>query len=189
MKNAIILHGSTDKEEYYSTKHPSMSNSHWIPWLQKRLLVADIPTATPEVPQCYELDYEMWRREFERYDITPETILVGHSCGGGFLVRWLSENIERKVGKVILVAPWINPLKEEKGTMFDFEMDVTLVSRTQGITLFSSDDDMASVQISIKYILEAIAGITLVEFHKYGHFSIGDMGTDAFPELLDHVLL
>lgn len=189
MKNAIILHGSTDKEEYYSCKHPSMSNSHWIPWLQKRLLVADIPTATPEIPQCFELDYEMWKREFERYDITPETLLVGHSCGGGFIVRWLSENTERKVGKVVLVAPWINPLNEKDGDMFYFKMDTSLASRTQGITLFSSDDDMESVQISVKQILETISDITLVEFHEYGHFCMGDMHTDAFPELLDHILL
>lgn len=38
MKNAIILHGGPDKEEYYDPKARSMSNSHWIPWLQAQQL-------------------------------------------------------------------------------------------------------------------------------------------------------
>jgi alpha-beta hydrolase superfamily lysophospholipase len=42
------------------------------------------------------------RSEFERYDIFPETDLVGHSCGGGFFVRWLSKHLEVKVGNVVL---------------------------------------------------------------------------------------
>lgn len=38
MKNAIILHGGPARAEYYDPKMPSMSDSHWIPWLQAQLL-------------------------------------------------------------------------------------------------------------------------------------------------------
>lgn len=31
MKKAIIIHGACDKEEYFSDKYPSLSNSHWLP--------------------------------------------------------------------------------------------------------------------------------------------------------------
>lgn len=188
MKNAIILHGTTDEEEYYSTKYPSLSNSHWLPWLQKRLLIKGIPTATPEVPEAYNIDYTRWKREFERFDVTEETILVGHSCGGGFLVRWLSDNKGKKVNKVVLVAPWINPFKEKKGDLFDFVIDSGLVSRTKGVSIFSSNDDMESVQESITQIIETVQDISVVEFHNYGHFCLKNLGTDAFPELLEHIL-
>ena len=96
------------REEYYSSEYPASSNFQWIPWLQKQLLIKDIPTATPEMPHAYAPNYSVWKKEFERFDVTPESILVGHSCGGGFLVRWLSENKNIKVGKLILVAPWLN---------------------------------------------------------------------------------
>jgi hypothetical protein len=33
MKNAIILHGGPDKQEYYDPETPSQSNMHWLPWL------------------------------------------------------------------------------------------------------------------------------------------------------------
>lgn len=190
MKNAIILHGTCDKEEYYSSEYPSASNFHWLPWLAKQLLIKDIYAVTPEMPHGYTPNYAVWRQEFERFDITPETVLVGHSCGGCFLVRWLSENKDKKVGKVVLVAPWIDPnkTKGEDNDFFDFEMDTDLVSRTQGVTIFNSDDDMEAVHSSVKQIMETIQNIKLAEFENKGHFCLSDLGGEAFPELLEEIL-
>jgi len=190
MKNAIILHGTCDKEEYYSQEYPSASNFHWLPWLQKQLLIKDIEAVTPEMPHGYMPDYTVWKREFERFDILPETILVGHSCGGGFLVRWLSENKDKQVGKVVLVAPWLDPnkTKGKENDFFDFEMDTEIVSRTQSMTIFTSDDDMEAIHTSVNKIMDTIAGIKLVKFEGMGHFCLGDLGGEAFPELLAEVL-
>jgi hypothetical protein len=57
MKNAIILHGTCSKEEYYDPEHPSLSNSHWFPWLQKQLLRKDISAQTPEIPNAWRPTY------------------------------------------------------------------------------------------------------------------------------------
>lgn len=95
-RNAILVHGTCNKEEYYSEKYPTPSNSHWFPWLSKQLIILDIPTVAVEIPDSYMPDYSVWKREFERFNINSETILIGHSCGGGFLVRWLSENKNKK---------------------------------------------------------------------------------------------
>ena len=105
MKNAIILHGQPGKEEYYNPERPSMSNAHWIAWIQAQLLKNDIAAATPEVPFAFKPEWELWKQEVERFDINPDTILIGHSRGGEFWLRYLSENKDIRVGKVILVAP------------------------------------------------------------------------------------
>ncbi len=97
------------RDEYYDPKRASQSNEHWLPWLQRQLLLQDILAYTPEMPKSYDPDWPVWVREFERYDIGPETILVGHSCGAGFLVKYLSLHPELTVGKVVLVAPWMDP--------------------------------------------------------------------------------
>jgi len=189
MKNAIILHGMGLKEEYYSLEYPSGSNSHWFPWLQKNLLVEDILAVTPEMPHNYAPDYQVWSREFERYDITPETILVGHSCGGGFLIRWLSEHSDVKVGKVVLVAPWLDPAREDTTDFFDFEIDTDLVTRTKGITIFESDnDEVHGVAPSVELIREKISGTKHVIIKNHGHFCLSEMGTEEFPELLEEIL-
>lgn len=188
MKNAIIVHGMPDKEEYYSPEFPSASNFHWIPWLQKQLMIQDIKADTPEMPHAYAPVYEVWKREFERFDVTPETVLVGHSCGGGFLVRWLSEHTEVKVGKVVLVAPWLDPEAELHNGFFDFEIDAALVSRTKEFVIFNSTNDETSVQTSVAKIRAVILNHTYIEFQNYGHFCLGDLGTEKFPELLEEIV-
>ena len=169
------------------TKSPS--NDHWFPWLQKHLLIRGILTQTPEIPSPWKPEYPLWKKEFERYDVTPETILVGHSCGGGFLVRWLSET-KIKVGKLVLVAPWLDPFRDEgTGTFFDFSIDPKLTDRIDKITIFNSDDDHKSVHESVKMIRDKVNNIRYQEYHNYGHFCLNDLKTEKFPELLDEILM
>jgi predicted alpha/beta hydrolase family esterase len=188
MKTAILLHGKPSQEEYYSPDVPSLSNSHWFPWLQKQLLIHDIATQTPEIPNSWDPHYPTWSAELERYDITPETILVGHSCGGGFLVRWLSEHPEVRVGKVVLVAPWLDPDREDTTDFFDFTIDPTLADRTSGLTIFNSDNDYASIHKTVQILRDAIPDIAYREFHRYGHFTLTAMKTEPFPELRDELI-
>ena len=187
MKNAIIIHGTPGKEEYYSD-YPSASNAHWLPWLQNELLRKDIHAITPEMFQCFMPDYKHWSNEFEKHAITLETILVGHSCGGGFIARWLSEHPEVKVGKVVLVAPWFDPFDSRKNNFFDFSIDKDCSSRTKGVTVVHSDNDMEDVQVSVKRLMNETSGITFKEFNGFGHFCESDLGGQAFPELLEEVL-
>ena len=69
-----------------------MSNSHWIPWLQKELLKKGYLTQTPEILYAFNPTYERYLAEINRYQLDEETVLIGHSCGAGFLLRYLSEN-------------------------------------------------------------------------------------------------
>jgi predicted alpha/beta hydrolase family esterase len=189
MKNAVILHGLPTQDEYYSQKLPSMSNCHWLPWLQKQLMNHDIKADTPEVPKSYEHKWQDWVREVERFEIGPETLLVGHSCGGGFWIKYLSLNKNLKVGKVVLVAPWLDPDGDEAPGFFDgFEIDPELTKRTKGTTIFHSDNDMGNVHKSVAEIREKAGEINYREFHNYGHFCYQDMGTVEFPELLSECL-
>lgn len=188
MKNAIIVHGMPSKDDYYNSELPSMSNSHWVPWLQNMLLTSNIAAVTPEMPLAFAPDYAIWQREFERYDISEDTILVGHSCGGGFLVRWLSEHTDIQVGKVILVAPWIDPFREDTTDFFEFTIDKDLAARTKGLWIFNSDTDSKGVHSSVTTIRAGVSNVQYKEFHDYGHFVVNDMKTDVFPELLEVLL-
>jgi predicted alpha/beta hydrolase family esterase len=188
MKNAIILHGRPSKAEYYGEKFPSMSNAHWLPWLQAQLLKKDIIAVTPEVPFAFAPEWSRWVKEVNRFEIGPETILVGHSTGAGFWVRWLSDNPDAKVGKVVLIAPYLDVEKQEEPEFFDFTLDKNISSRTGGLTIFHSDNDQASVQSTTKLLRNELKDFKYVEFHNYGHFTIGSMKTPEFPELLEECL-
>jgi hypothetical protein len=105
------------------------------------------------------------------------------------LVRWLSENKDKRVGNVVLVAPWLDPDRQEgTGDFFEFTIDPNLAERAASITIFNSDDDEESVQKSVQIIRETIKDIKYKEFHHYGHFCLSDLKTEKFPELLDEIV-
>lgn len=187
MKNAIIIHGTCDEEEYFSDKYPSLSNSHWLPWLQKQLLINNIFTQTPEMLEAYSPDYEKWSREFARFEVNEESILIGHSCGGGFLLRWLSEN-KVKIRKLILVAPWLDPKREKTTSFFDFKIDENTKERIDEIHILVSNDDDEDILESVSIIKNNIPTARLHEFSNLRHFTYGHMKTDKFPELLNIVI-
>lgn len=188
MKTAIIIHGMPTKKDYFGSTGQSESNCHWLPWIQKQLIAKGILAQTPEMPEPYDPDYKKWCSVFERFDINEDTHLIGHSCGAGFIIRWLSEN-NIKVGKVVLVAPWINPNGTEETKMFDFNMDENLVEKTKGVTIFNSTDDGKEMQDSVTAIKNKIKSIKIRDFENYGHFCFRNMKTDAFPELLEEIIL
>lgn len=191
MRNAILVPGRPDKEEYYDPQYPTNSNNHWFPWLSKQLQIKDVFAVAIEPPRPWAPRYDAWKKEFEKFDITPETVLVGHSCGGGFLVRWLSENKDKRVGKVVLVAPWINPDDYEisdTADFFEFDIDPDFPSRTGGVTVFISSDDEPSVVKTVDILKSTVNGLTVREFTGKGHFTLRTLGTVEFPELLQEAL-
>jgi predicted alpha/beta hydrolase family esterase len=186
MNRAILLHGTCSEDEYFSDNYPSLSNSHWLPWLQKQLLMKDIIAQTPEMPYAYKPNYTKWKEEFERYPIDENTILVGHSCGGGFLVRWLSEN-KLNVGNVVLVAPWLDPKRNKTTDFFNFDIDPELYKRVKSLEIYLSNDDQDVID-SVDTLLKTIPEAQLHKFDEMGHFTYGEMGKHDFPELLESVL-
>ncbi len=183
MKTAIILHGMPEKDEYYEPNSPSQSNRHWFPWLQKQFILKDVLAQALEMPIPYAPVYEDWKEMFERMPIDENTTLVGHSLGGGFLVRWLSET-DTKVGKVILVAPWLDPTGEIK-PFFDFEINESIASKTEKFSVVYSSDDFDEVQESVKILKDKLQNVDWVEMENKGHFCTEDLGGPEFPELLD----
>lgn len=191
MQNAIIVHGKPGKEEYYDPQHPSASNSHWIPWLQNQLLIRDVFAVTPEMPLCFEPNYDVWRKEVERYEINNDTICVGHSRGAAFWLRFLSENKDKRAGGVILVAPstvQLDSHDSDDNNFLKFEIDTSLINRVEKLTIFYSDNDMQRITDSVKEIRLKLPNANYREFKDYGHFTFGSMKTIEFPELLEECL-
>ncbi len=184
MKQTIIIHGMPDKQEVLENIWPSPSNAHWIPWVQKQLTRKDIICQTPEMPRSYEPEYISWKKVFHQFAISSETVLIGHSCGGGFLLRYLSEHPEITPKQVILVAPWLDPEPHELTTnFFDFKIDEKLPERTRVDCMYSTDDD-AYILDSIEIIKNKLSEIHFHVFTDKGHFTEPDLESKEFPELL-----
>lgn len=187
MKNAIIIHGMPSEAEYHE-QGDKATQGHWMPWLKAQLETKGIETHLPEMPEPYAPDYEKWKAVFEQFPINEDTMLVGHSAGGGFLVKWLSEN-KVKVGKVVLVAPWVDPNHKWAHKMFtNLVIDENVAERTAGITEFISLDDDAEELETLRILKSKIKWLQVREFTDKGHFIEIHMHTKEFPELRDFLL-
>lgn len=191
MRNALLIHGWNTKDEFMDMRYETPSNQHWFPWLSKQLMIRGIHTVSLEMPNSYYPEYDVWVKELERFDITNETILVGHSCGAGFIVRYLSEHPELKVSQVVLVAPWLGygtdgrPFDE---TFFQFDINPNLAQQADDVVLLASTNDMSDVQRSVDEIRGKVREIRYIELENKGHFCKKDLGMDAFPELLEVII-
>lgn len=192
MKHVLLIHGLPNKDEVLGDVWPSPSNAHWFPWVQKQLTRQGILCQTLEMPRSYNPVYKEQERVLNQMEISEETTLVGHSCGGGFLIRYLSEHTDIKPKKVILVAPWLDLehyLKElnPESDYFDFTIDAHLAERTQLVCMYSTDDD-AFILNTVDTIKQEIPNVEYKVFSDKGHFTEPDLGTKEFPELLSEIL-
>ncbi|KKU10365.1 MAG: hypothetical protein UX61_C0014G0007 [Parcubacteria group bacterium GW2011_GWA2_46_7] len=91
------------------------------------------------MPNPWAPDYRAFRSEFEKYSVSENTTLVGHSCGCAFLVRWLGDSKQR-IKKLILVAPWKIPDSGDEGKkqFYEYPIDESIKDRVQEIVMFTA---------------------------------------------------
>tara|TARA_Y100000034_G_scaffold22119_1_gene25492 strand:+ start:627 stop:998 length:372 start_codon:yes stop_codon:yes gene_type:complete len=111
--NCIIVHGCPPSKERALNPEISTFNRHWLPWVKKELDKRGIKTEIPLMPDPWKPNYKSYKKVFEKYEVNENTILIGHSCGCAFLVRWLGET-KQKIHQLILVVPWKIPQEKKK---------------------------------------------------------------------------
>lgn len=188
MKQVIIIHGCPSDAEKAMNPETRTYDKHWIPWTKEKLTEKGIKVETPFMPEPWYPNYEKFKAEFEKYEVTEDTILIGHSCGCAFLVRWLGET-KKQVAKLILVAPWKIPDEGDEGRQkfYIYPIDETIKDRIQKIVMFTADDEEDDGKESLNIFHQSLGG-EIIELKMHGHYTMGDMGTTEFPELLEVIL-
>ena len=186
--NVIIVHGCPGDEERAKDSKRRTYDKHWIPWLRESLEERRFSVNVPLMPKPWAPNYGNWKKEFDKLVINADSILIGHSCGCAFLVRWLGET-KKKVKKLILVAPWKIPFRENRIDInfYGFKIDGAIKGRINEIITFTSNDEEDDGKRSVKIYNKSLGG-KVIELKNHGHFTEGDMGTIEFPELLEEVL-
>lgn len=186
--NCVIIHGCpSGPEEFININDPGSYPKHWIPYVKKGLIQMGIKTETPLMPNPWTPDYQAFKKEFEKYLVSENTILIGHSCGCAFLVRWLGES-KQKIKKLILVAPWKIPKENDpiREKFYLYPIDETIKSRVGEIVMFTADDETENGEKSLKLYHDILGG-KIIELKGRGHYILKHMGTEEFPELLEEV--
>lgn len=193
MKQVVLIHGGTDYGSYNEfishLKSVPVDVADFLPKKRWRNTIAErlgknYQVFTPEMPNKANAHYEEWKIWFEKMEpfIKDGVILIGHSLGGVFLPKYLSENVfPKKIKAVILVAP---PYDGEGVTppLADFQLKHPLEKLTEqcpNIYIFHGDDDpIVPYSHSQKY-LKALPTAKLTTIKGGGHLNIPE-----FPELV-----
>jgi len=141
----------------------------------------------PDMPNKINAKYLEWKIWFEKFIpyFEPEMILIGHSLGGTFLAKYLSENkFPKKIRAVFLVAAPFN-VESAKDSLADFILAEDLnkiAEQTKNIFLYySQDDPQVSFDNFKKYESKLKNSVSRI-FKNKGHFR-----QETFPELVEDI--
>jgi len=188
MRNCIIIHGCPSNKDKTIDPKTRTYDKHWIPWLTKELEKRDFSVNAPLMPTPWNAKYEEWKKIMDKINVNKKSILVGHSCGGAFLVRWLGET-KKRTKKLILVAPakMLESMPEKYFDFYNFETDLSITNRVNEIVIFVSDNEGEGIRKAVKRYSKEF-NIQPREIKGKGHFLLKHMGTEEFPELLSEII-
>lgn len=192
-QQVLIVHGGTTYPSYVSYIDSLESIQMDISKLTYRVDWKDTITADlgnkyevflPKMPDSTNARYNEWKIWFEKIIplLKDNLILVGHSLGGIFLAKYLSENIiKNKVKTVILVAAPFEDLELEKLSDFNLPKSLSkLKEQIEDITLFQSEDDPVVPAEHVGLYKAQLPAATIILLKNNGHFK-----QDHFPELVE----
>ncbi len=139
---------------------------------------------SPRMPMGDNADYELWKLWFEKImnKLNKPAILLGHSLGAMFLVKYFSENkLKNKMKALLLVsaAYCCEKIKHECGN-FNLVKDISaLTDIADNVVFFHSEDDPVVPYESFLEFKKLIPDAEFVSFSDKGHF----IGTE-FPEII-----
>ncbi len=191
-KQVIVLHGGRTFKTYREYKHSLLSRkltadnfkvkADWRSSLNQKL-GKHFEVFVPKMPNPNNAVYEEWKIWFERMHpfLHHNVILVGHSLGGIFLAKYLSETTyKKKIKAVILVAaPFEDCTDEPLGDFIIPKSMKKFSHQAKNIYIVHSKDDPIVPFTETKKYKKALLNATIISFHKKQHFN-----QEFFPEIV-----
>lgn len=136
------------------------------------------------MPNNRNAKYEEWKIWFEKTLklLDKKIILMGHSLGGIFLARYLSEYKTNKeiVATILVAAPFKNEFENEDLRRFALPKSLGLFSKqSRVIFLLHSKDDPVVPFSHVEYYKKQLPKAKIRVFNKNGHFKQAH-----FPEIV-----
>ncbi len=139
------------------------------------------------MPSPRNAKYSEWKIWFEKYFpyFLNGIILIGHSLGGIFLAKYLSENrLPKKINSIHLVAA---PFDEEdvNECLGDFKLPESLEKideQVNKIFLYHSKDDKVAPFIELEKYAKVLPKAEKIIFEDRNHFE-----QEEFPEIVEKI--
>jgi len=168
-----------DLNRYRSGKIEWKKNLH-------NILGSDYDVIIPEMPNRINAKYTEWQIWFEKFIplLESEVILIGHSMGGSFLAKYLSENeFPKKIKGLFLIAPPFKGDSEYPLSTFSLPADLNgLANQPEKIFLYQSQDDPVVPFTELEKYQKNLPNATVRIFTDRGHFMQPEL-----PEIIQDI--
>jgi predicted alpha/beta hydrolase family esterase len=198
-KQVIVIHGGETFEtyedylNYLKNRSVDFSSEKIITWKDNlgKNLGEDFQVVLPQMPNNKNAKYLEWKIWFERLIpfFEEEVVLLGHSLGGIFLAKYLSENdFPKKIKGLFLVAPpyEIDENYPKGDSLADFIIPKDfkrLLDSVDNIFLYHSTDDDTVPFSDLEKYKKALVGAKSRVFKDRGHI----WRPESFKELEDDI--
>lgn len=152
-KQIVVIHGGDtfENQEAYlnflknyeiDIERYKISKDDWKPDLRQKL-GSDYEVILPIMPNKTNARFEEWKIWFEKIIpfLNEEIILIGHSLGASFLVKYLSENNLPKKLKAVFLVSGVFDTDSDGYSLHSFSLPEKLDLQTENIYLYHSKDD------------------------------------------------
>ena len=182
MKNVILIHGFNGIPKIYE-------------WLKAKLEAQSVKVILPSFPPQEGVIYEDWARILDKYKeyINDNSIVVCHSIGNEFIIKYLAEKIlpiDTYIGLAGFAEKFHHEGKEalniavEKFLVNDEEKQKFISLSKKRYAIYSDDDHIVPFNALNAYPKEINAEPILIP--NIGHMGKRS-GMEQFPELLNLV--
>lgn len=194
-QQVVVIHGGdvfeSDDEWFQFLKEEkeprfeTMMNEDWKDTLQDDL-DGEYEVIIPSMPNKQNAQYEEWKIWFKKHipHLDDEITLIGHSLGGIFVAKYLSENKYPKQIKATFLVAAPFDMSDKGYTLADFALkdDLSLLHEQGGdIYLYHSKDDPVVPFADFEQYQEKLPHAQTRVFEGKEHFS-GEL-----PEIAEDV--
>jgi predicted alpha/beta hydrolase family esterase len=194
-KQIVVIHGGEtfrSYKEYMDYLKAMMvdlgrlKTKRWKENLQDDL-GQDFQVICPKMPNPLNAKYKEWKIMFEKFFpfLKNNVLLLGHSLGGIFLAKYLSENdFPKRIKAVFLISAPFDDKKSDY-SLADFKLPKNLQrfqKQAGKIFLYHSKDDKVVRFSDFKKYKNELSGAKTLELKNRGHFD-----QKKIPELLKDI--
>jgi len=192
-KQIVVIHGGDTFEKYekflsflknFQIDPDYFKKKGWKDTLQDKLW-EDFEVIAPNMPNKINAKYLEWKIWFEKYFqfLNEGIVFVGHSLGGTFLAKYLSENsFPKKIKALLLVAAPFDA-EDSDESLNDFALPASLAKITEQVDkiyLFHSKDDPVVPFEQVNKYKKALPNSEIIAFTDRQHFN-----QERFPEMFE----
>lgn len=194
-KQVFVIHGGNafnsyeEYIQYLKRKEVSLADLQYKDWKHDlaQKLGDEYEVISPRMPSGNNAKYAEWKIWFEKFIpfLNDGVLLVGHSLGGIFLAKYLSEeSFPKKIGGIFLVAAPFNTASQHPLADFVIGENLDKLSEQTGETyLYHSKDDAVVPFSNFEQYVQLLPEAKQHIFENRNH-----MNQVEFPELVGDIL-